>query len=83
MDDTELHKVARGKQESLFPWCVIAWSHGRFQWGKSIREVLLAADCKTSKELSRSREGILKGDHFQAVINFLAQAKGDFSEVYN
>lgn len=51
--------------------------------GETYQQVLLAADYKMSKELSRSREGLLKRDYFQAVTNFLAQAKGDFSDVYN
>lgn len=83
MDNTQLHKVTRGKQESLFPWYMISGSHGRFQQKKPIRQVLLTADCRTSKELSRGGEGLLKGAHFQAVTNSLAQAKGDLSEVYN
>lgn len=83
MDNTVLLRVAKGRQYSLFSRCVIPRSHSIFQQGKPTREVLLAADYKISKELSRSREGLLKRDYFQAVTNFLAQAKGDFSEVYN
>lgn len=82
MDNTEL-QMAKAWQYSLFSWCVIPRSHSRFQQGKPTREVLLAADYKISKELSKSREGLLKRDYFQAVTNFLAQGKSDFSDVYN
>lgn len=83
MDNTELLKKAKGSQYSFFSLCVIPRSHSRFQQEKPTREVLLAADYKIFKELSRSREGLLKRDYFQAVTNFLAQAKGDSSDVYN
>lgn len=83
MGNTEVLKMAKSRQYSFFSWCVIPKSHSRFQQVKPTREVLLAADYKISKELSRSREGLLKRDYFQAVTNFLAQDKGDFSDVYN
>lgn len=55
MDNTALHKVSRrqaGKRDYQEPQ--------QFSVGEPIREVLLATNCKTSKELSRNKEGILR-----------------------
>lgn len=84
MDNTELLKMAKGRQYSIFVFMMCDSQEQQYiSAGETYQRSPLGCRLQDLKEISRSIQGLLQGDYFQAVTNFLAQAKGDFSDVYN